>query len=985
MDVKAGDDRFEPDPRQLAVLRHERGPMLVTGAPGTGKTAVLRERMARLIEGRADPERVAMVVGNRDARARVRAAVLERLRRPLPVARVLTVHGLANLVLAERFAVLGYQRPPTLMTAFDQFARVQDLLRGEDPDEWPTFHPMLRLRGFADQVRRFLLRAQEALRTPEAVARQAQARGAAGWEELAGFYGRYLDGLALEHQVDFAGLVAQAARAAELTPPEEAPFDHVMVDDFQDATLAEEALVVHAARGSLVVAGDPGSHVFSFQGTTDAPIERFPRNVPGASHVELITPHRSPRPPTVLAWSTRHTSEEHAAIARELRRRHVEDGVPWREMAVVVRRQGSHVGGLLRALDDATVPRFVPQSALTLLVEPSAYPYLLALRWLAHRDDPDSLIEPILTSDLAGLSPASARGLVRLAKAAGQPQRAALERDDGLAPDERERLATLREVLADAEAVAARSVHDTFRILWTRLPCSARIVEEASRSAQGATRLAAVLAFADAVARTEEGSEHSVGAFLDLLEAGREGPGAVLAEGDGGREAVRVLTAHGTAGLEFDTVVVAGAVEGNFPSLARPEPMFDLELLEGSTGQAERNRRRLADERRLFDVVLTRARRRVVLAASDPHGEDELLSARSRFVAERGVAWRQAPVAPFDEPVSVAEAMATWRRTLADPAAPRAQRLAALDGVLALGAEPTRWWFRRDWTGTERALHETIRTSYSKLGTLENCSLQYLLSHELGLEDRAGFHAWVGNLVHRLIEACENGSIPRSLDALTRLANGRWRPEEFPSHAVSEAFRRLVVERMIPAWFDEYGADASKAWATEVRFGFPFEGAEITGYIDRIGRVQGGGSQIVDYKTGRKSADASRPEESLQLGMYYLAVNRAEDLAPYRPVRAVALAFLRETPTRRDRDAPMGAFATACLAITPSLRDEYERTMTDRLSTLIARIRELLETETYRPSATADCHFCRFKTLCPMFPEGRGIFPAVAPGRAVPA
>jgi hypothetical protein len=35
---------------------------------------------------------------------------------------------------------------------------------------------------------------------------------------------------------------------------------------------------------------------------------------------------------------------------------------------------------------------------------------------------------------------------------------------------------------------------------------------------------------------------------------------------------------------------------------------------------------------------------------------------------------------------------------LADLDAPAALRLAALDGLLALGVDPHRWWFRRDWT-----------------------------------------------------------------------------------------------------------------------------------------------------------------------------------------------------------------------------------------------------------------------------------------------
>jgi hypothetical protein len=35
----------------------------------------------------------------------------------------------------------------------------------------------------------------------------------------------------------------------------------------------------------------------------------------------------------------------------------------------------------------------------------------------------------------------------------------------------------------------------------------------------------------------------------------------------------------------------------------------------------------------------------------------------------------------------------------------------------------------------------------------------------------------------------------------------------------------------------------------------------------------------------------------------------------------------------------------------------------------------------YRPNPTADCHWCDFRTLCPLFPEGQPLFPV----EAVPA
>src|SRR5213082_3305971 len=282
---------FEPDPSQRLVLDHERGPMVVTGEPGTGKTAILLERFARLIESGANAERVALVVRSRHARIAARDAVLGRLRRALPAAAVFTVYGLAYHTMAMRFGSLGYRAPPATLTAFDQFARVAELLASEDPSEWPTFGSMLELRGFADEVRQFLQRAQESLLTPDELLATASERGSGGWVELAGFYRRYLDVLATAGEVDFAGLVAQAARAAELTAGDEALFDHVLVDDYQDATLAEEALVTHLAGRSLTVAGDLASHVFSFQGTTDVPLRRLADADEGVSKVDLTVRH----------------------------------------------------------------------------------------------------------------------------------------------------------------------------------------------------------------------------------------------------------------------------------------------------------------------------------------------------------------------------------------------------------------------------------------------------------------------------------------------------------------------------------------------------------------------------------------------------------------------------------------------------------------------------------------------------------------------
>lgn len=951
---------FSPDDAQRQVLEHRAGPLLVIGAAGSGKTAVLRERFAQLLEGGADPERTVLVVGSIRARNDARTFLLDRLSASLPGLQVLTVHGLAHRVLKERFAAIGYAEPPEVWSAAEQFAKVRELLDGQDPADWPAYGHLLSMRGFADEVRGFLLRAQEDLRTPEWVDEAATARGLAGWHELARFLREYQQVLDDLNAVDFAALVQRAGAALEHDP---SPIvGHVLVDDFQDTTLAAEALLRGLGADDVGVAANPDAHVFSFQGTTRVPLERFAtESFPGADTVELTTPHRPAIAPAVDAWVAPHTSEEHTTIARELRRLHVDDEVPWSGLAVVVRRQGPHVAGLLRALDDAGVPRAVPERGLSLVSQPATIPYVLALRWLVA--DPaarDELIESLLTSDVVGLSPAAARGLIRLTKSTGPGPRAAgnaLERTDGLSPEEAASVEAARETLDKAALFAGMSVQDAFKVLWEELPCSTRLV------AEGGPELDVVVTFANVISEASEQGDASVQAFLEALDAGEHGPGWAAREA-GGADAVQVLTAHGAAGLEFDTVIVSGAAEGSFPSLHRPEPMFDLAVLTHPRSRSEHLRERLQDERRLFRLVLGRARRRVLLVAADTHPDVDELAQRSRFVDELdGVVWRPAPGSAPDDPVSVREAATLWRRELADPQADAWRRLAALDGLHALGVDPARWWFTRDWTETGRPLHETLRLSFSRLSTLDNCELEHVLGDELGLGRRAGYQAWVGKLVHAIVEDVDTGRIGNTKAEILDEVARRWREQEFPSRAVAHAYRTLVETKMLPNWWHGYGEGQSLA--NERFFEFEFDGATIVGVIDRIG-LASGGTRITDFKTGNPD-NGPKADESLQLGIYYLAVQECEDLAEFRPVKAVELAYVKG-------HWKTGDLVTKAWAVTDPRAEPYQERMKAELSRLIAKKKELIASEVYRPNPAADCHWCEFRSLCPLWPEGQPLF-----------
>ncbi len=498
------------------------------------------------MEGGADPERVAFVVGSRRARDETREALLARFQGSLPELRVVTIHGLARHVVNARFRRLDYPEPPELLPAGDQFALVQDLLNDQDPAAWPAYGHMLGMRAFADEIRQFLSRAQEGLLTPEDIEARADKAGLTGWKELARFYREYQDVIDGRNVVDFAALLQ---RAAQVSMDGEPLLDHLLVDDYQDSTFAAEAIVAGLAPADLIVAGDPEAHVFSFQGATDVPIRRFATRFGGADVIELETSHRAETAVAVEAWTAPHTSEEHAAIARELRRLHVEEGVPWNELAVVVRRQGAHLAALLRALDDAGVPRAVPESGMALIGRAGDVPVRAGAPMVdgRHRRR-EQLIESVLTSDLVRLSPAAARGLMRAAQATDGTVAAALDHRTGSRSRRRPRSTPCVRCLARAATVADRSVLDAFRILWQDLPYSSRLVADAERSPERAGEIDVVVGLSGVVAEAGDSADTSTAGVPRRRSTLASTAPAIGASEPRASDAVRVLTAHGAVG-----------------------------------------------------------------------------------------------------------------------------------------------------------------------------------------------------------------------------------------------------------------------------------------------------------------------------------------------------------------------------------------------------------------------------------------------------
>ncbi|MFG3547101.1 ATP-dependent helicase [Streptomyces sp. NPDC047725] len=436
--VRTAPARVDPprlDAAQRAVVDHRAGPLLVLAGPGTGKTTTLVESVAERIARGGDPERILVLTFSRKAAVELRDRMALRMgaaRAP----RATTFHSFGYaLVRAHQDSDL-FAEPLRLLSGPEQDVTVRELLAGQVDLErlglahvrWPDeLRACLTTRGFADEVRAVLARSRELGLGPDALEAFARRIGRPDWRAAAVFLAEYLDVLDLQGVLDYAELVHRAvllARRPETAAQLAARYDAVYVDEYQDTDPAQTRLLRALAGGgrTLVAFGDPDQSIYAFRGADVNGILDFPHAFPRADGrpapvevlrtsrrsaaallaatrlltqrmpltrlpAEKVRAHRELAPVRdggrveVYTYPTSGTELDN--VADILRRAHLEDGVPWSDMAVLVRAGSRSIPTLRRALTSAGVPLDVDGDDLPLRHEPAVAPLLTALRAVA--------------------------------------------------------------------------------------------------------------------------------------------------------------------------------------------------------------------------------------------------------------------------------------------------------------------------------------------------------------------------------------------------------------------------------------------------------------------------------------------------------------------------------------------------------------------------------------------------------------------------
>ena len=853
-------------------MEHEAGALRVRGRAGTGKTTALVARYLWLAST-TPPSRILFVCRSRAAVAGVRDAVLPELAGGFDALPIATFTGVAFDALAR-----GSESPRRVSFA-EQRAIVRELLAGDDAANWPTLGHLLARPMFVDEVVDGLSwwRSTQPSELPRDDA----------WRELAAFARRYAAALDERGAVDGGGLLARAERALHENPP---PYEHVLVDDFEAVTRAEAALVdaLSAAATSVCIAANPNAAI----GVRRAATADFFNARPGPE-IELTTAFRRPSQAQLIRCG--HPSVEPEAIAGELLAAR-DAGARWSDMAVLVRRPRQRARAITRALARHGIP--VAAADTPLEDEPVVTAAVDMVRWAAGDE---KAVPRLLASPLSGLDQVGVRTL-RRALAAGD-----------LVVSDEPRLASL---VALRDELQGRLASDDPAALvfcvWERALGPLLV---GSNDPADDRAIDAFVAFHDGLTRQVD--RHPALRAPDWL--------ASLDGGNGERwraprpltEAVTVASASAAAGRQWHTVVVAGAVEGEFPAVDGRAPVFEPAVLRGDIPPtpAERRRASLAEERRLFcEIAATRATTTLVATAAPQPGVLE-----SRFVGDWPVKASSIPLAPGRPPVVRADT----------------------DGPAALFTDGN------------------LQLSASQLETYEDCPLRYFYTYVLRVRSDSNVYAELGTLVHEVLRAFldpdsdDNDDIDYSLDGLNELGERMWRDDLARYRPQVEEARRDYFDMLQRWWDEEGGVGRPDVLAVERRFEVGVGPHTITGSIDRVDRVDGG-LRIVDYKTGSKEPAEAEMADNLQLAVYHLAAARDADLAACGPATDLDLMFLRSMKVRTQ----------------PVPADHEART-----EARVLAVADRILAEDFAPSVQANCRVCAFHRLCPIQAAGRETSP----------
>ncbi len=596
-------------PQRQAVL-HADGPMLVLAGAGSGKTRVIVEKIAHLIQAKHYPaKRIAAITFTNKSAKEMRERVAKRIRGDgAEGLTICTFHALGLKILQIEHAKIGLKRGFSVFDSDDSMGQVKDLMPGA--------------KGDAIQAMQGLIsRAKNAGLSPEEALDAAQSPRE---REAAALYAKYQKRLTTFNAVDFDDLIRLPVQLlesdAECVLGWRERIGYLLVDECQDTNDAQYRLLKALAgeKGNFTCVGDDDQSIYAWRGANPENLSQLGQDYPALRIVKLEQNYRcsnrvlraanalianNPHEHLKKLWSQQADGEririlecrdgEHEAerIASEIQFLSSTKKAEWHEFCILFR--GNHQSRPLeKAMQLLRIPYHL-SGGTAFLDRGEVKDALSWLRLIANPEDDAAFLRAV-QSPKREVGATTLANLAELAQQAGLPMSRAAE-SMGI-------LKQLQPRAANALSGFVDIVRDLRNDARTLTPA------ELVRKLNDRSGLLAALRAqckTDQMFAIRRGNLDELGDWFDSARGGA-GPGELAAslallshadKSDPGNQ-VRLMSLHGAKGLEFRYVFIIGLEDGTLP--------HEASLEEG----------RLDEERRLLYVGITRAKEQLWLSHS---------------------------------------------------------------------------------------------------------------------------------------------------------------------------------------------------------------------------------------------------------------------------------------------------------------------------------------------------------------------------------
>ena len=589
--------------QQQAAVVAPNGAQLVIAGAGTGKTRTLVHRVAWLMEQGVDPRSIVLLTFTRRAATEMLDRVAELVGGQALRVRGGTFHGFANTALRKHADSVGYTRGFTILDSSDAQSLV-GLVRGE-------LQVGTKGKRFA-QKKTLLNVISKSINTNRSIERVLDEdypqylEDAADIERIAV---RYQERKKQQDVMDYDDLLV---RLAELLRDHDSvrqrlsgAAKYVLVDEYQDTNLIQGmiASMLASEHGNLMVVGDEAQSIYRFRGAAVENILRFPEAWPNASTLMLEQNYRSTQPILSLANGvldsasqgydkrlfSEHTEgplpamvdvdneEEQAQFVADTVLELREQGVPLQEMAVLF-RSSFHANLIELELKSRNVP-FRKFGGIQFAEASHVKDVFALLRIVANPRESVSWFRVLQWFE--GLGAKTAQGIADGMVMADPPR---LNAGQFKSRKYGGKLAHLESILKEASELTDRPIALMAHLITYYKTLITGLYEDHRKRVRDLDTL--------------ELLAERYTTLLDLLsEIALEPPTGSEAEQEGpDDEWLTLSTIHSSKGLEWKAVFVLQLGDGHFPS-----------------GYSLDDEESIEEERRLFYVAVTRAKRHLYL------------------------------------------------------------------------------------------------------------------------------------------------------------------------------------------------------------------------------------------------------------------------------------------------------------------------------------------------------------------------------------